>query len=75
MYLVKGCPLGENDMKIKFPLTKILYLEAGYWGNSSVEARKNEEHIEQELALAVRNRGYFTKPELQTLCRWKNTTH
>ena len=58
-------------MKIKFPLTDILRLEEGYWDNSSAEDIKREKHIENELAPAVRNRGYYRKLELQTLCHWK----
>jgi hypothetical protein len=58
-------------VKIKFPFTEILRLEAGYWDNSSVGDIEREKHIESELAPVVRNRGYFTKPEFQVLCRWK----
>lgn len=59
------CPL----FRLRFPIEEIPVWAERYQPTASVEA---EEMIEQQIALAVRKRGWYTRDEFLTVCRWKS---
>jgi hypothetical protein len=59
------------SFELRFCEKDICALAERYLSNSTASEREREDLIEKRIAPAVKGRGYFTRADLLTVCRWK----